>query len=86
MSSAGCICLLFWPQNQVVIGMNKMITIFNKSIICGLHTTTSCEDKRKKMYLSLHCIIKPLSHCADVATGFPDARQPVYRDAPGHIS
>ena len=25
-------------------------------------------------------------YCADVATVHPDAGQPVYRDAPGHIS
>ena len=25
------------------------------------------------------------SHCAGVATVHPDAGQPVYRDAPGHI-
>ena len=30
--------------------------------------------------------LKPISHCADVATVHPDAGQPVYRDAPGHIS
>ena len=30
--------------------------------------------------------LKPHSHCADVATVHPDAGQPVYRDAPGHIS
>ena len=30
--------------------------------------------------------IKPHSHCAGVATVHPDAGQPVYRDAPGHIS
>ena len=30
--------------------------------------------------------VKPHSHCADVATVHPDAGQPVYRDAPGHIS
>ena len=29
---------------------------------------------------------KPHSHCADVATVHPDSGQPVYRDAPGHIS
>ena len=29
--------------------------------------------------------LKPHSHCADVATVHPDAGQPVYRDAPGHI-
>ena len=28
----------------------------------------------------------PHSHCADVATVHPDAGQPVYPDAPGHIS
>ena len=33
------------------------------------------------------CIkLKPHSHCAGVATVHPDAGQPVYRDAPGHIS
>ena len=30
--------------------------------------------------------VKPHSHCAGVATVHPDAGQPVYRDAPGHIS
>ena len=30
--------------------------------------------------------LKPHSHCADVATVHPDAVQPVYRVAPGHIS
>ena len=30
--------------------------------------------------------IKPRSPCADVATVHPDEGQPVYRDAPGHIS
>ena len=30
--------------------------------------------------------VKPHSHCADVATVHPDSGQPVYRDAPGHIS
>ena len=34
----------------------------------------------------LHCRFKPHSHCAGVATVHPDAGQPVYRDAPGHIS
>ena len=29
---------------------------------------------------------KPHSHCAGVATVHPDAGQPGYRDAPGHIS
>ena len=31
-------------------------------------------------------LVKPHSHCAGVATVHPDAGQPVYRDAPGHIS
>ena len=30
--------------------------------------------------------VKPHSHFADVATVHPDVGQPVYRDAPGHIS
>ena len=30
--------------------------------------------------------LKPHSHCAGVATVHPDAGQPVYRDAPGHIA
>ena len=30
--------------------------------------------------------LKPHSHCAGVATVHPDAGQPVYRDAPGHMS
>ena len=33
-----------------------------------------------------NCMVKPHSHCAGVATVHPDAGQPVYRDAPGHIS
>ena len=33
-----------------------------------------------------HSTLKPLSHCAGVATVHSDAGQPVYRDAPGHIS
>ena len=31
-------------------------------------------------------LFKPNSHCAGVATVHPDTGQPVYRDAPGHIS
>ena len=41
------------------------------------------------MYMGLFVFrssFKPHSHCADVATVHPDAGQPVYRDAPGHIS
>ena len=37
-------------------------------------------------HLGLHCLLKPHSHCADVATVHPDAGQPVYRDSPGNIS
>ena len=36
--------------------------------------------------LSINPRLKPHSHCAGVATVHPDAGQPVYRDAPGHIS
>ena len=35
---------------------------------------------------SVFALLKPHSHCAGVATVHPDAGQPVYRDAPGHIS
>ena len=31
-------------------------------------------------------VLDPRSHCADGATVHRDAGQPVYRDAPGHIS
>ena len=31
-------------------------------------------------------VLKPRSHCADGATVHRDAGQPVFRDAPGHIS
>ena len=34
----------------------------------------------------MNVLLKPHSHCAGVATVHPDAGQPVYRDAPGHIS
>ena len=37
-------------------------------------------------FLKIPFILKPHSHCAGVATVHPDAGQPVYRDAPGHIS
>ena len=33
-----------------------------------------------------YAVKQPHSHCAGVATVHPDAGQPVYRDAPGHIS
>ena len=36
--------------------------------------------------IAVSLVIKPHSHCAGVATVHPDAGQPVYRDAPGHIS
>ena len=39
-----------------------------------------------KVISQLSFFLKPHSHCADVATVHPDAGQPVYRDAPGHIS
>ena len=38
------------------------------------------------MNIAFHQFLKPHSHCAGVATVHPDAGQPVYRDAPGHIS
>ena len=41
-----------------------------------------CADGNENPSLA----IKPHSHCAGVATVHPDAGQPVYRDAPGHIS
>ena len=39
------------------------------------------EDSRDRNSISF----KPHSHCAGVATVHPDAGQPVYHDAPGHI-
>ena len=36
--------------------------------------------------VEISCSVKPHYHCAGVATVHPDAGQPVYRDAPGHIS
>ena len=42
--------------------------------------------KARKVFNSNHHRLKPHSHCAGVATVHPDAGQPVYRDAPGHIS
>ena len=42
--------------------------------------------KLRLLFKLLTKIIRYFSHCADVATVHPDARQPVYRDAPGHIS
>ena len=39
-----------------------------------------------KFLILIDTYVKPHSHCADVATVHPDSEQPVYRDAPGHIS
>ena len=67
---------------------------------CGIsrsysRTIFNIRNKRstQKLLKKAICIInfekknlKPHSHCAGVATVHPDAGQPVYRDAPGHIS
>ena len=44
------------------------------------------DRQRGIMSTYLLALLKPHSHCAGVATVHPDAGQPVYRDAPGHIS
>ena len=51
-------------------------------ILQGLMTKCSLNILRYNVKTGL----KPHSHCADVATVHPDAGQPVYRDARGHIS
>ena len=55
------------------------ISLFNK----GEQTVPISETPNRH---SLVNSLKPHSHCVDVATVYPDAGQPVYRDAPGHIS
>ena len=46
-----------------------------------------CEQRRLcRVCTFAQAYLKPHSHCAGVATVHPDAGQPVYRDAPGHIS
>ena len=50
------------------------------------HPTTRLVPRDLRFDIQLLQSVKPHSHCADVATVHPDAGQPVYRDAPGHIS
>ena len=55
------------------------------------HTNKSLSSPRNKSLQTLFSQrveenVKPHSHCADVATVHPDSGQPVYCDAPGHIS
>ena len=51
----------------------------------GLRAGTKCIDEKEKNRRYAYGL-KPHSHSAGVATVHPDAGQPVYRDAPGHIS
>ena len=51
------------------------------------YVVCDCVDREPPRGNFVHCdFLKPHSHCAGVATVHPDAGQPVYRDAPGHIS
>ena len=57
----------------------------------SLHVTPVLRHMLKKfadivVFIRQAVILKPHSHCADVATVHTDTGQPVYRDAPGHIS
>ena len=58
------------------------------TIVAAPWTTLEIRDDRVEPAHVPGCckMFKPHSHCADVATVHPDAGQPVYRDAPGHIS
>ena len=50
------------------------------------HVMIRCLSYFLRHSTSLLQCLKPHSHCAVVATVHPDAGQPVYHDAPGHIS
>ena len=67
---------VFWPSDT-------------ESRINELRFSESISLSFKTRLTSVTCFcggVKPHSHCAGVATVHPDAGQPVYRDAPGHIS
>ena len=57
----------------------KSLSPRNKSLRHDKHLQTLFSQRVEEN-------VKPHSHCADVATVHPDSGQPVYRDAPGHIT
>ena len=63
-----------------------IILVNNKNHV----TASGVGDPFLDQNIRYHCpvlgIFKPRSHCTDVAMIHPDAGQPVYHDAPGHIS
>ena len=67
-----------------------MLKISSEKSDFGCNSFQEINLTKKSHLKALGCkfdlAIKPHSHCADVATVYPDAGQPVYRDAPGHIS
>ena len=71
---------------NVLVFTTSILDLFTQPQGSGL-----CKIKHMLAYCSYALFpsilyVKPHSHCADVATVHTDAGQPVYRDAPGHIS
>ena len=67
------------------MGVYRYIPILLSAV--GCHGNHAFLHSPNGLVLKTACFtFKPHSHCAGVATVHPDAGQPVYRDAPGHIS
>ena len=66
------------------------IVVFHHRSQCFFFSPCSPIFNFSHTWFILYCqkiaYVKPHSHCADVAMVHPDAGQPVYRDAPRHIS
>ena len=65
------------------------IEVFGSSIPSSTKEKTLSNFDPSDKFLriaSANIVVKPHSQCAGVATVHADAGQPVYRDAPGHIS
>ena len=67
--------------SQCIQGNSGSLFLNNKSMVSKIKNPNG-DPWDRFFYPSL----KPRSHCADVATVHPDAGQPVYCEALGHIS
>ena len=67
----------------------RALTVQTLDMVFEIYKSSVCIEKINGFLNNIFLqtlLLKPHSHCADVATVHPDAGQPVYRDAPGHIS
>ena len=76
---------VFWHKAKSI---DTRISTFFHTIFfrCMWNIHVTYREKRSTYFAMALSKLKPHSHCAGVATVHPDAGQPVYRDAPGHIS